>query len=46
MGIALRQRVWIWGGAVWNPELVSVILVGLFQFRIFCDSVVLEMPVV
>ena len=46
LDITLRHRVWLLGGAVWNPELVSVILVGLFQVGIFCDSVVLEMPVV
>lgn len=34
----LRCRVWIVGGPVLNQELDMMILVGLFQLVIFCDS--------
>ena len=34
----LRRRVRFWGGAVWNQELNSAILVGPFQLGIFSDS--------
>jgi len=33
-----EHRVWILGGPVWSQELGSVIHVGPFQLRIFCDS--------
>ena len=35
---ALRHRVWILGGPVWNLELDLMVLTGPFQLRIFCDS--------
>lgn len=37
---ALRHRVWFLGGAVWCWELDSMILVGLYQLRIICDSII------
>lgn len=36
----LRHRVWVLGGTVWSQELASVILVGPFQLRTFCDSMI------
>ena len=36
---ALRDGVWILSGPVWSWELDSMILVGPFQLRIFCDSI-------
>lgn len=35
---ALRQRVWIRGGAVWGQELDLMILLGPSQLGMFCDS--------
>jgi len=37
---ALRHGVWILGGAVWNRELDSVILVFPFQLRIIYVSMI------
>ena len=37
---ALRHRVSISNGAVWSLELDSVILVGLFELRMFYDSII------
>jgi len=34
----LSHMVWFWGGPVWNQKLDSMILMGPFQHRIFCDS--------
>ena len=34
---ALRHWVWILAGPVWRQRLDLVVLVGLFQLRIFCD---------
>ena len=38
LDITLRQRVWIWSGAVWNQELKSMILGGSLPTRsiLFC----------
>ena len=36
---ALRHRVWILGGPVWSQELDSI-LMGPFQLRVFCHSMV------
>lgn len=38
---ALRNRVWILGGPVLSQDYNSMILVGLFQIRIFYNSVIL-----
>ena len=37
---ALIHKVWIWGGSVWSQELVSMTVVGLFQLRIICGSMI------
>jgi len=42
---ALRRMVWFFGGAEWSQGLDSVIPVGPFQLRIFCDSLI-QMTVV
>lgn len=42
---ACRCRVWIFGGPVWRQVVDSIIPVGAFQLRIFCDSVILFFPV-
>lgn len=42
---ALRHGVWIFGGPVWRQVVDSIIPVGAFQLRIFCDSVILFFPV-
>lgn len=36
----LRYMVWLLGYSVWSQELYSMALVGPFQLRIFCDSVI------
>ena len=38
LDIALRQRVWILGGAVWSQELDLVVLTCPFQLRRFCQG--------
>ena len=38
LGNALRYRVWILGRLVWSQGLDLMILVGLCQLRIFCNS--------
>jgi len=38
LDIALRQRVWILGGAVWSQELDLMVLTGPFQLRRFCQG--------
>ena len=37
---AKTQRVWVFGGPVWSQELDSMAIMGLFQCRIFCDSMI------
>lgn len=35
---AVRHVIRVLSGSVWNQELGSMILMGPFQFRVFCDS--------
>ena len=39
LGSALRHVAWFWGDPVWSQGLDSMVLVGSFQLRIFCECI-------